>query len=333
MRWNACGFVVLMAGLVIGCGGGGGGGGTDSLAYRGAAYPAAVDTVNAGELAEAAAAGTEMGLGLQQLGSFDGGAALRARAPRVAHEAVMGVVDSQRLLGRTAEATMSLNETGDCGGEVQGVFELVEDGSFAFEATMTFLSYCSGGTTVNGRITASGRTDPVDNSMVVTENFPFLTVDDGTERLALGGTVHARVGTLDQTGVITLNFTVEDLNSGEQIRLENYVIEQSETFEGSALSIQGRVYHSAHGYVDVTTDPASDLAFPYDIPEGMLAPLVTAPMGNGPSSGGVLLVGSGGSAALLHVLDETHYEVVVDTDGDQVFDLQVDVSLGPVSWE
>lgn len=334
MRRKAYRLVLLVAGLAIGCGGGGGSDGTtESLAYRGVADPAAVDAENAGDLAEAASSGTEIGLGVQEVGAVTGGGALRVSAPRVAHAAVMEIVSSERLLARSAAAAIPFNEPGDCGGEIRGEVELAGTGFLDFDATFTFMNYCSGGTTLDGRITASARTEPDGNTVVVTESFPFLRVDDGAENLALGGTVHARTSVLDSTGVVTLNFTVEDLNSGEQIRLEDYVVEQSETPEGSALAVRGRVYHSAHGYVDVTTDATSPLASPYDIPEGVLAPLVTSPGADRPSSGGVLLVGSGGSAALLSVVDEAHYDVIVDENGDRVFDLQADVHVGPVTWQ
>ena len=167
----------------------------------------------------------------------------------------------------------------------------------------------------------------------VTEAFTGLTVDDGVDAFEIGGTLTAIGDLIGDSGSITLNLVVENLNSSslEQVWFEDFVIGSVETVASQIVSLAGRVYHSDHGYVDVTTDAVSALAGQYTIGAGVVAPFEVLVGDDNPSTGGLLLVGERGTAAIVRVIDTVQYDVVVDG-GDLIFDA-TDLVLGPFNWD
>lgn len=326
---------VLTLGLVLlslsagGCGGGGGdaGSGDDLVNYTGVTSKAVVDGANAGDLTDAAATGPQMGFGLREIGGFQA-ARGRASAGRTATRAAVAVVDGTRA----AALQVPIDEAGLCSGRVTGNANF-SDGSFLeFEATLVFSDYSDCETTLDGTISIVSRVRP-DDTLVIDEAFSGLTVDEGTERVRLGGRLQA-VGRRDgSSSAMTLNFAAEDLGTSRQIWFQDFTVALVHGAEADTASLGGRVYHSAHGYVDLATDPASPLAAAFSFPSAAPAALTVLAGDENPSSGGVLMVGDRGTAALLHPLSSAEYEVIVNTDGDSVLGSGQDTILGPFPWE
>lgn len=326
---------VLTLGLALlclcaaGCGGSGGDGGDgdDLVNYTGVTTKAAVDGANAGDLTDAAAAGPQMGFGLREIGGFQAGRG-RASAGRAATRAAMAVVDG----ARAAALQVPIDEDGPCGGRVTGSVDFSERNFLEFEATLVFSDYSDCEATFDGTISIVSRVGS-DDTLVIDEAFSGLTVDDGADRVRLGGRLRA-VGRRDgSSSAMTLNFAAEDLDTSKQVWFEDFTVALVHGAEADTASLGGRVYHSDHGYVDLATDPASALAAAFSFPGAAPAALTVLAGDENPSSGGVLLVGDRGTAALLHPLSSAEYEVIVNTDGDSVLGSGGDTVLGPFPWE
>jgi len=325
----ALGLVTLALSLA-GCGGGGGdgGAGNDLVNYTGVTSKAVVDDTNAVELTDATAAGPEMGFGLQSIGSLRTGMG-RASASRRATRTAQAVVEG----ARTAALQVPIEEPGACGdGRVTGTANFSETNFLNFNATLHFENYSDCETTIDGTISIASRVQP-DDTIVVEEAFSGLTVEDSVDRIRLGGRLRA-VGAMDgSSDSMTLDFAAEDLNAGQQVWFDNFTLALDHGVDADRANISGRMYHSEHGYVDVATDPASALAAPFTFAKSAPAALAILPGDDNPSSGGVLMVGDKGTAALLHPLNALEYEILVNTDGDSVLGNAGDNVLGPFAWQ
>ncbi len=326
----AAGLVALALSLLTGCGGGGGdgGAGSDLVSYTGLTSKAVVDDANAVDLTDATAAGPQMGFGLQEIGGLRTGAR-RESAGRLATRAALAVVEG----ARSAALQVPIDEPGLCGdGRVTGTANFSETNFFNFDATLRFERYSDCETTIDGTISIVSRVQP-DDTIVVEEAFSGLTVEDGLERIRIGGRLRA-VGTMDGSSeAMTLDFAAEDLNASQQVWFDGFTLALDHGVDADQASVSGRVYHSDHGYVDLATDPASALAAPFTFATSAPAALTILPGDDNPSSGGVLMVGDKGTAALLHPLNGLEYEILVNTDGDSVLGSAGDTVLGPFGWE
>lgn len=158
-------------------------------------------------------------------------------------------------------------------------------------------------------------------------------MEDGADRIRIGGRLQT-VGTMNGSSeTMTLDFAAEDLNASQQVWFDGFTLTLDHGFDADRANISGRVYHSDHGYVDLATDPASALAAPFTFATSAPAALTILPGNDNPSSGGVLMVGDKGTAALLHPLNGVEYEILVNTDGDSVLGSAGDALLGPFGWD
>ncbi len=325
--------LVILALALTGCGGGGGGGvdgasGGVSVDYNGVTSKAVVDDANAVDLTDATAAGPQMGFGLQEIGSLRTGTG-RATAGRHATRTALAVVEASRA----AALQVPIDEPGPCGdGRVTGTANFSDTNFLNFDATLHFDNYFDCETTIDGTISIVSRVQP-DGSMVIDEAFSGLTVEDGVDRIRIGGRLQAS-GTMDGSSeAMTLNFAVEDLNANQQVWFDDFTLALAHGIDADTADISGRVYHSDHGYVDLSTDPASPLAAPFSFGAAAPAALAILVGDDNPSSGGVLMVGDKGTAALLHPLDALEYEIIVNSDGDSILGNAGDTVLGPFTWE
>jgi hypothetical protein len=324
------GLVVGFALLLAACGGGGGadgGGGTTPVVYSGNTNPAVATTTNSSKLtanviggadaASSIAPGSAVSTNAEQMqggGLFD----VSLRLGRGFRDiAVRTTWTSSSLQG----ASLQIDNTKPCvGGGTVHQFGTGDD--VTFTATVTFVySNCKiSGVTLNGQATVR-----IDNFILVanvliptdfTMSFARLTLRAVGLSVDVGGSLHVQANTT--TATLTANLVQLDNSNSLMTKTENLVIVVNIVTPTSfTATVNGRVFDSVHGYVDVTT--ATPLGF-----------------GNSnqpfPDSGQILLtgapVGTGNrkirATALLSppaALPATLVNLELDLDGDSVYEI------------
>jgi hypothetical protein len=210
-----------------------------------------------------------------------------------------------------ATVTVSDNlDPGTCGGSAS-YSGTANDVTGAFSATFTFSGWCNDGVTVSGTVTASGQVDLSGQTPeLVTLDFSFtvLTVSEGDDTFSGSGTISLDLGTTDSL-TVDMDFQSSD---GKVYRASNFVLTVLETGGDDSLTVEGRLYHPDHGYVDVTTP----------------VPFVVASGDSTPSSGQLVVTGSNDCRARLTVLSSAMFQVEIDVDGDGTYES----TLGPFNW-
>lgn len=232
-------ITVALAVLFAACGGGGGGS-TAATTSTVATTQATVSSSNASTIA----ASTTTNLSLAQSISvayhlkpyFKPGSA----APAYDDGFGKPLADAIAALDGP-RATGSL--TGSCGGTYTYT-------TSASSASFVFANYCSGGTTINGTITASG------SSSSATVTMSNLTITSSTASIAMDGTFTAAMTTTSDTFTMTLTITATSGGTTYYAKMENFTM--TITHSGSTYSetVTGRFYYNTTGYVDITTPTA-----------------------------------------------------------------------------
>jgi hypothetical protein len=305
--------------LITACGGGGGGG-SSGLSYSGAITPASLTTTNSATLLSDAYAEGSTAANIDRIGSVASLTNSTHDAPRRPRSLALSeaLVTFIRLsaTGNTLNApsaaaavtTIPTNTVdGGCGGAatINGSYD---DVSGAISVTTTFNSYCQHGTTLNGAISASGNAVISSSSIVSISNLS-ISVSNLTADMA-GGDFFTASGTLSivpQSGytsiathsVITINMLFKDNITAKVYKLANYDISQTVTLGYNDVVITGRYYDPDAGYIDLST-PTTIRAAMTDL---------------WPSSGKLKGTGNGSSATLT-ALDNTTYQLDVDTDNN-----------------
>jgi hypothetical protein len=314
--WQRIAAVVMGLSLAA-CGGSGGG--QSSVTYSGVTTQAEVTSGNAVTLATTAYQGGNSGGALALVGVVAepagprGGAARAVTLSRVLKNAVTAARFSpagspQATVGATVSVSDSLPD-GNCGGSAS-FSGSADEVTGEFHATFNFSGWCNDGVTVSGRVTASGAFDVNAEELLDLEfSFAVLTVSDGIDTFRGSGTISATFGTSE---ILTIDMNFES-GDGTVYRASDLALAVSPTTGGESVTVIGRVYHPVHGYVEVTTPQA----------------LVVLTGDTFPSSGELVVTGSGGSKARLTPLSATQFQIEVDADGDDSYE----TTLGPLTWE
>lgn len=290
--------------FVAGCGGGDGGT-TSSVTYTGVTAQAVVTNENAEALLETAlnageglntaygvATSTDeaspSGLSLSELAKLLANVAERPRM--TAPESAIGV-------------TSSFSDTipGDCGGTAtfNGTYTYIEyPYSYTEAGSVVFSNYCM--TTSEGNVIQNGGatysltdTDTELNLSLTSSN---LMVSFGGETITYNMQYAANIDS--DTSVMTVTMDADyRTQDGKVYRVEDY---QLVFANFSSLTISGRVYHSDHGYVDITTPEALQFTFCGEIYR--------------PTSGTLRVTGAEGTSAEFIAQGCDEYQVCV-TDG------------------
>jgi hypothetical protein len=301
--------------LVSACGDGGGG--SSGLSYTGSTAPASLTSTNSTTLLSDAYAGGNAGTAIGSIASLTNTSYHAPRRPRslALSETLVNFV---RL--STAGATVGTASTaaavntiptntmdGNCGGTatVSGNYD---DVSGAISMTANFNAYCQDNTTLDGTIAASGNIDTSSSSSSSISNMA-ITVSNLTANMASGDsfTADGTLSIVPQSGyssiatnsVITINMLLEDSTTSKLYKLANYQISQTVTSTYNDIDITGRYYDPDEGYIDLST-PATIQVMPSD---------------QWPSSGSLKGTGNSSSATIT-ALDNTTYQLDVDTDNN-----------------
>jgi hypothetical protein len=321
LRHTVLSFILALGLMtIVGSGGGGddggGGGGPTGLTYTGLTVPATLIEANSELLVSGVISGVTMAsnmggilgvvqdsdaeadnLSLLELTQLLEDALRQVDFTAGSTDVVQGVVDSD-------------TQNGSCGGTFTYTIT-INDVTGSFSGTMTFSSYCDGGATISGSLTISGTINLGTNEPTnFVFSFNMLTVSGGGESAALDGTINVNV----TTGTITINLLMQE--NSTVFKYENTVLTESEGSDGGEAyelsTVDGRFYHPAHGYVDVTT----------------ITPFKIYIVDENPSEGILLIEGAGNTKARLTAIDNISCRVEADTTGDDFWDYD----SGPMAW-
>jgi len=296
-----------------GGGGGGGGGGAAPLVYTGNTNPAVIGTSNAAVLT-ANASDTDSGADVAgaftsslapsrepQTGQGPGAVPWRV-AQRVAAAATKPTSNS-------ALTSVAVNETDQCanGGSVSINGDLTPGGTGT--VNVTFRNCVEGGDSLNGVATltiASVLIRPAPQESLLlnfTVSFGRLSLR-GSANADLGGFVQVQIDPAFQTEKVTENTVVLDFDTGQMTKSEFtfQLIFNNSTFPASyTKTINGRVFHSVHGFVSIATNPSVPLAFAS----------LTQPF---PQSGELTLTGANGVSILVQAISANAVKLSLDLD-------------------
>jgi hypothetical protein len=197
-----------------------------------------------------------------------------------------------------AVVTDQRTEPGACGGTASYSLQ-ADDATGDFTGSVTFKDYNDCESVMTGSTNVSG------NINLQMGSYRRLRLDIGII------TVLSVEGSLSMSGIVdydwqvfpsitTLNVRLRDDGTGEVFWYENYVM----TEPYMEMTISGKYYDSAHGYVTLTTDNV----------------LRIGPGGIYPMEGTLRVSGAKGTAAWLIVNDQYTYHVEADTDGNGIHD-------------
>lgn len=320
ISWSLAILAMLLA-VLNGCGGGGGGSGEvpeeTSPIYDGNPNAADITATNAAGI-------TANVLGS---GSAPGSVASASVVGSLVQNSSGGVAHLPRLLNRSVRNTFSQAQQASAGaqlitaaipidqidpcdsGSVRLVGTLSDDGT----GTLTvFYNDCRfGDETLSGQATL--QIDAMDLSFFVptdsTLSFRRLKLRGPGISSDAGGKSHTETSLGTNTDTITSNIVTEDHITGRKRKTEDLVFVDvyDNYFFPSSLTetINGRTFHSVHGYVDVSTSTA--LSF------GSLSQLF-------PGSGQMQFMGSPGPSIRATALSATLLKLELDLDGNSVID-------------
>src|SRR5687768_333225 len=262
LRRSAAFFVLL---LVAACGGGGGDGGGDAgppppLTYTGNTSPATISATNASTLSSAAtsSSGSDVGSAASSIapsGDAAGGDGFSAQ--RIARSVR---ADLMRPRGTSPFTSVTVNETEPCdNGGTRRVFgEISQSGTGTLQAV--YENCNRNGKIFNG--TATFRIDTVATVLgeVVPTDFSFIFSPlsvRGTKSIDIAGSVRFQIDVPTNTETVTENIVARDNGTGRMLKWENlrtiivYDNINAPTFY--TARVDGRVYDSVHGFVDIST--------------------------------------------------------------------------------
>jgi len=307
--------------LLAACGGGGGGdggggGGPTPLSYAGNTNPAAITTNNAAAITANVLIGDDSSaiagsLSVAPAVALDGGGLIDLG--RHLQRAVRGSISRPDMMKPGARSrAIAIDETEPCDSGSVRVFGTVNDNGTG-TVSVQYNACRIGATTLTGSATL--RIDAFDVGFFgitdFTMTFVRLTVS-GPSSGDISGTLRSRLDIPSRAETITENI-VALFSGGVMTKSENlvYVDVYNDIFSPGSYteSVSGRVFHSIHGWVDVsTTVPQRFDTLAQELP-----------------STGVLLLttGPGGPRIQVTALSATLLSLALDLDGNGAFERTV----------
>jgi hypothetical protein len=283
-------------------GGGGGGGGVETIEYTGVTTQAAITNSNAEEMATDAYLGGDAG---SQMGGMFGavGSGGQAGAPRHVAFAKMLAETVQKLdVSSTVAVGVTQSGTQPCDTSGNISFTMtVDETTGAFSGSFNYNNCTSGFQTMNGAVTFSGNMDTNGEFTGMTMTFNAVTVSDGGFSISFGGSM-SMSGMLSSPVTMTMNMRIRENSTGSVVWINNYTVSIVTGSDGNGpyeeMTVSGRFYEPAHGFVDLTT----------------IAPLRVYDVDEYPSQGELRFDGLGATYARLVVIDNTQCQVFADSD-------------------
>jgi len=196
---------------------------------------------------------------------------------------------------RSAVTSSSDTEVGPCGGTV--IYDTtINDVTFEIDITATFKSYCEDNALMSGSMLFEMELNSSQTDYAAKITYTNFTVNEDNMLHTMSGTVTSEGILFSST--LTLNMVMANNTKSEQIKLENFVV----TTGAYSVEYSGRIYHSTHGYVDVTT----------------LTPMSFDSSGY-MSSGSIKLDGAN-SYAILSAATNGGYVLEIDSNADGIID-------------
>jgi uncharacterized repeat protein (TIGR01451 family) len=319
VSWFAAQGVVLA--LLTACGGGGGGGGGDgasgsgesseSLTYSGNRNAAALSTTNASALVASVLSDEPLAGGIFTSSIAPAGPQAGSGALRAARRLARGMRAVPRQRAASSLTAALVDETTPCeSGSVRAQGDIGSSGTGSL--TISYNQCRQGGMTLNGVATMKiDAYDPVtDRPTDFTMSFGRLAIREAGEDSVVSGSMRQQIDLAAHTVTTTANVVVRDNLTGAMLMTEGLVLLDTygsfNLFGPFTETISGRIYHSVHGYVEITTEAA--LFFASDSAEF-------------PDTGRIVLRGSGGRSVRARALSAQLARLDLDLDGDGAYEL------------
>jgi hypothetical protein len=291
---------------IIGCGGGGGGGSAPpAITYTGLTTQAQITDTNSVVLSSGAFGAGRTGSAFSGTGAVEkssDGNIESFRTFRIAQalkdaalQADLSSIPGPPYIGATSSGT----DTGTCGGTVSYTLQY-NDATGAFSGSFTFSSYCDTGVTISGRTTVSG-TINTGTSTLEDIRFDFTNISDGSSTLNGYIDIDFTVSPIQ----IGFDFLLKDTASSKVYRVANFVMEV--TISASYVDVNitsGAYYDPDYGYVTITT-PTPFRVYNTD---------------TWPSTGVIVVTGTGNTKARLTTIDNTQCQIDADLDGNDIYE-------------
>jgi hypothetical protein len=309
--------------LLAGCGSSGNGDDQPQpLTYTGITTQATITSANALDLAIAGYNGGNAGAVLltggvvsTTSGQRDGVGAVNAPRHLLVAKALGRALERATAVREPGNeialgATVTRDTPGPCGGRISSSVTF-DEFTGAFSGEFVFSNYCADFVVIHGRLTATGRLDlntlsPLNMSV----SFAAITVTAAADVMTISGTI-AYLFEPAHTG-IAMTVVIRDHASDKLFWAKNYTIDVIRLTNSVEVTLSGTFYHPDHGYVELLT----------------VTPLVILDQDDFPSSGVLVLNGSGGTWARLTVLSASAFLVTADTGGDS----EPEFDSGPLRW-
>jgi hypothetical protein len=277
-----------------------------SIGFVGIGSQATINPTNAEEIAGSALAGGLTNLDpkiskLNQRSTTRQLAAFRPmRFPLVLGSSFLKIEISPTVINfsPTARMTDSGDFKGSCGGNFSFSLNLNKD-SEKFSGRLFYEDYCEHGIKISGETDVDGNFDP-DSGILETAEFSFDKLTDGSN--ILEGQI--AIDFSDSPILSIFNAYSSDNRTGDVFWINDYSMNITELIGSVEIEIFGSFYHPKHGYVNLTT----------------MNPLVVHAEDEWPSSGQIVIQGDQDTRAQLTAMDQLHFGIEADTDGDGRFD-------------
>lgn len=195
-------------------------------------------------------------------------------------------------------ATQQQTDPGLCGGTAS-YSVTVNETTGDFTGSVTFTDYNDCESVMTGSAKISGNVDPeMLGYRWMKMHIGVITVTAAGESLSMSGTMDSDWSVFPMT--VTLNLRIREDGTGKVFWYEDYVTTEGMSGSYEEMTISGKYFDPAHGFVALTTDDVfrsyTWMAYPME--------------------GKLRAAGKNGAAAWLITVDEVLYRVEADTNGD-----------------
>jgi hypothetical protein len=318
-------FLFSLMVVLAGCGGGGGGNGaggedTSGISYSGLTTPAHIDESNARQLSTEVYGGGSVSPDLSMIGAIS----LKSQnyvspildVSQTIRELFKGFVITPGEGGSFAGSAethgnpdVEVKNDGQGGTSTCTIYydELTGDVS----GSLVFSNYHSDAIVAVGTITFSGIYDPNTDILTLDCTFQNYKESDSVSSFTYFGSASAAMSADGFS--ITIDAYIKDGGSEKVCWLNHYQLTETDRSGYNEITISGRYYNPDYGYVDFAAQ----------------SPFICYDAEKYPAEGILELTGDNDTSARLIALPSAVYQLLVDADGDGVFEWQ----SGDLSWE
>ena len=286
--------------MLAGCGGGGGASTPTDVSYSGLTTQATVSSSNAKALSAEAYSGNQLASELSGIGKMavdsDGQLSLVQETAAALETSIAAVVTSPKSSAKAVFATVSAQNTipGFSGSGSYSVTIDQNTGVFSGTLSLSQNKDSSTSAAITGTLDFSGTYNITSDSFTSMDMiFHNLSAIKGAASYTMSGSVTS--STSGATKNVTISIILADNVSGRSYWLKDYTL----TLTGSTLSVSGKYYHPAHGFVIIST----------------ITPLTVSAIDGTPTAGQLLFSGNNGTKARL-TFAESGQTVEADTTGN-----------------